>query len=74
MIERSPSDLQLCFFPPFHCCSSPGEACTQLLLVSRVVLVLSPSATTQDRHGSEEWWNVEQDCVDCDCACFTDDD
>jgi|GEM_PF-6742391 len=74
MTERRASPLQLCFFSTLHCYSNPGEACTQLSLVSKVVLVSSPSVITQDRHGSEEWWNVEQDCVDCDCACFTDDD
>lgn len=72
MIERLPSDLQLCFFSPLHRRSSPGKACTPPPFVSKVVLVSLPSATTQGRRGSEECWDVENDCADCDCACFTD--
>jgi len=64
MIEKLPSELQLCFFSPLH----------RSFSVSKVVLVSLPSATPQSRREFEECWGVEQDCADCDCACFTDDD
>ena len=72
MIERPPSfGLQLCFYSPLCHHASPGETCIQL---SRVVLVSSPADAAWSKAGSEGTWDVEQDCSDCDCACFANDD
>lgn len=74
MSKKPLPDLQLCFFSPLHRRLSSGETCAQPSFFFKVVLVSSPTATIRDRRGSEECWDVEQDCADCDCACFTDDD
>jgi len=75
MIERpSSSNLQLCFFFSFRRCSGFTGIRAQPPFACRVVLVSSRSAAAQCGLGSEEWHDIEQDCADCDCACFTDDD
>jgi len=75
MTESPPSfGLQLYFFSPSHRHSSLGGTCVQPPYVCKVVLVSSPLIVTKGGFGFEECWDVEQDCADCDCACFTDDD
>jgi hypothetical protein len=72
--ERSSSSLQLCFFSPLRRHSSPTDAQAEPPFARRVVLVSSRSAAVECGLVSEEWYDIEQDCADCDCACFTSDD
>lgn len=73
MADRSSSSsLQLCFFAPIRRDVGSMEVCAQPPTVPKVVLVPSPLATTQHKSAAEAWYDIEQDCADCDCACFTD--
>lgn len=75
MTERVPSSgLELRFFSPL--CRGPSSrgASVQPFVAPRVVLVSSLSANMQGGLGSEEWFDFQCDCSDCDCACFADDD
>jgi radical SAM protein with 4Fe4S-binding SPASM domain len=51
-----------------------GGTYAQPPAVLRVVLLSSRSAATRRERGFEPWCDIEQDCADCDCACFTNDD
>lgn len=74
MADRfSPSSFQLSFLAPVRRDADSGEVYAQPPAVPRVVLVSARLATTRCGLGSEEWYDIEQDCADCDCACFTDD-
>lgn len=67
----SPGLLLTFFSPSRHSLNPSGDGIRSL---PRVVLVPSSLAVSPEGTGSEAWCDVEQDCSDCDCACFTDDD
>lgn len=72
--NSSSSGFQFCFFAPTRRHSGSGEVYPQPPATLRVVLVSSRSATTQSGLRYEAWCDIEQDCADCDCACFTDEE
>ena len=75
MTDRSSSSgFQLSFFAPVRRDADSGEAYAQPPAALKVVLIPWRSATIQSGPGFEAWYDVEQDCIDCDCACFTDEE
>ncbi len=72
--RSSPSGLQLCFFAPIRRDAGSTKIYARPPVALRIVLVSSRSAATHSGAGFESWYDVEQDCADCDCACFTDEE